>query len=97
MPSGDLLETAARPFFGTEGEWWVDGTHYSKTLESWLSRLDAEFSGVRAVLEPVYGADVDAWIQRWRMFFMACSEMFAMHSGEEWGVLHQLFRSKRSE
>ena len=96
MPSSDLLQTAARPYFGVEGEWWVDGTHYSTTLEAWLARLDSERDAVRSILQPIYGSDVDIWIQRWRMFFMACSEMFAMNDGSEWGVVHHLLRPRRS-
>jgi cyclopropane-fatty-acyl-phospholipid synthase len=96
MPSSGLLRAAATPYFDRTGEWWINGTHYSKTLETWLSRLDSEIEAVRDVLGPIYGSDVDVWIRRWRMFFMACSEMFAMRDGEEWGVLHQLFLPSRS-
>jgi len=96
MPSSELLRTAAEPYFRQTGEWWIKGTHYAKTLEAWLSLLDDRVEAVREVLEPVYGSDVETWIQRWRMFFMACSEMFALRDGEEWGVLHQLFRPNRT-
>ena len=32
------------------------------------------------------------WIQRWRMFYMACSELFRYKGGREWMVSHYLFQ-----
>jgi cyclopropane-fatty-acyl-phospholipid synthase len=33
---------------------------------------------------------------RWRIFFLAVSEMFGMDGGREWGVGHYLFRPGRA-
>jgi hypothetical protein len=30
-------------------------------------------------------------VQRWRLFFLACAEMFAFASGTEWGIGHYRF------
>ena len=39
----------------------------------------------------VYGRDrAKRWMRRWRMFFMACEELFAYAGGEEWFVGHYL-------
>lgn len=92
MPSRALLPAAAHPLFQLADDWWIDGTHYARTLESWLTRLDEHEAEVRTVLEPVYGADVELWVQRWRMFFMACAEMFGYRNGTEWGVAQHLLR-----
>lgn len=29
---------------------------------------------------------------RWRVFYIACSELFNYNKGEEWGVGHYVFR-----
>lgn len=92
MPSTSLIPAAAGANFHTEQSWWIDGTHYSRTLEAWLLRMDRADELVREVLEPVYGVDLELWIQRWRMFFMACSQMFRYRDGTEWGISHHLLR-----
>jgi len=46
---------------------------------------------VQRILEEVHGADTKRWLQRWRMFFMACAELFGYAGGSEWVVVHYLF------
>ncbi len=44
------------------------------------------------VLEQAYGnAEAPLWHQRWRMFWMACAELFGYRNGNEWLVGHYLF------
>ena len=76
--------------------WAVDGRHYEKTSNAWLALLDQRSEQVLQVCRQTYGeAQAKIWRQRWRMFFMACAELFGMHAGREWLVGHYLF-SKRS-
>jgi cyclopropane-fatty-acyl-phospholipid synthase len=70
--------------------WRLDGRHYSRTLEAWLDNLDRARDGLRPVLARVYGDDADRWFHRWRIFFMACSELFRARRGQEWWVSHYL-------
>ncbi|MFO7549722.1 MAG: cyclopropane-fatty-acyl-phospholipid synthase family protein [Acidimicrobiia bacterium] len=93
MPSHRVLPEAAAPWFELDDAWIVDGTHYRRTLDAWLRRFDARAGEVRAVLAGA-GPDPDRWMQRWRMFLMACSELFGFAGGSEWGVSHYLFRPR---
>jgi len=78
--------------------WRMDGRHYSRTLEAWLDNLDRRQNELRPVLARVYDRDADRWFHRWRIFFMACSELFRYRRGQEWWVSHYLLapRSARS-
>jgi cyclopropane-fatty-acyl-phospholipid synthase len=39
-----------------------------------------------------YGRDAALkWFVYWRLFYLACSELFNFNGGEEWGVGHYLF------
>ncbi|MEP7061025.1 MAG: cyclopropane-fatty-acyl-phospholipid synthase family protein [Betaproteobacteria bacterium] len=72
--------------------WRWDGTHYQRTANAWLANIDANRDSVMPVLEETYGvAASEAWLQRWRVFFMACAETFGFNRGQEWFVSHYLF------
>ena len=34
------------------------------------------------------------WMVYWRLFYLACSELFCYNSGEEWYVSHYLFKKR---
>ncbi|MGA0368920.1 MAG: class I SAM-dependent methyltransferase [Kiritimatiellia bacterium] len=95
MPSPDLLPRASRRL-ELEEDWIVNGIHYSRTLEAWLQRQDAAKEKLLPILTKAYGEEqAGIWFQRWRMFWMACSELFRYKKGEEWPVHH--YRLKKSE
>ena len=72
--------------------WLLDGTHYRNTANHWLQNQDANRQACMAVLRDAYGAQAaPLWFQRWRMFWMACAELFGYRDGQEWGVAHYLF------
>lgn len=91
MPAADHLPVAAEGILDLEESWAVNGQHYSRTLEAWLDMQDACEPEVLKILEACYGGQNRVWLQRWRMFYMACSELFAYDNGNEWMVMHYRF------
>lgn len=92
MPSCDLLERCGSPM-SLENQWKWNGRHYAKTCRAWLKNQDKSLSLIEPILEQTYGAEeAIRWHQRWRLFFMACEELFAYNRGEEWFVSHYLFK-----
>ncbi len=91
MPSDDLLMRFQRDLV-LEEHWHVSGMQYVRTLEAWLARCDARRADLLPLFEAALGPkDAARQFQRWRMFFMACAELFAYSGGDEWFVLHYLF------
>ncbi|MBS3743644.1 MAG: class I SAM-dependent methyltransferase [Wenzhouxiangellaceae bacterium] len=74
--------------------WLVDGRHYARTARAWLDNLDADREAAGATLAHSGEAGDDVMLQRWRMFFMACEELFAYRCGSEWMVGHYLFENR---
>jgi cyclopropane-fatty-acyl-phospholipid synthase len=91
MPSADTL-LHFRQGLALEERWLLPGTHYQRTANHWLERQDARRAEVMAVLREAYGADAARWHQRWRMFWMACAELFGYAGGSAWQVAHYRFR-----
>jgi cyclopropane-fatty-acyl-phospholipid synthase len=88
MPSFDLPRRFDRDLI-VERDWKVDGRHYERTLRAWLARQDARREEVLAMFRDVYGAaDARRWFERWRLFFLACAELFGYREGSEWFVGH---------
>jgi cyclopropane-fatty-acyl-phospholipid synthase len=93
MPSDDLALRVCWPLHAI-CHWRWSGTHYQRTAEGWLANLDAHRDEALTVLRRQYGTDAPQWLQRWRMFFMACAELFGYAGGQEWGVGHYLFAAE---
>jgi cyclopropane-fatty-acyl-phospholipid synthase len=78
--------------------WRWNGTHYQRTAEAWLKNLDEHREEVLPILERTYGfEDASIWFCRWRVFFLACAELFGYSGGEEWWVAHYLWEKPGSE
>ena len=91
MPSDDLLLYFAGKL-GIENHWRVSGVHYQKTSRAWLDNMDAKKDVLMPILARTYGhGQATKWWVYWRVFFMACEELWGYRNGEEWMVSHYLF------
>jgi cyclopropane-fatty-acyl-phospholipid synthase len=94
MPSDDLL-LYFNEHLSIQKHWHVSGTHYSKTSEAWLQNMDKHKTEIMPLFEQTYGKEnAIKWWVYWRIFYMACAELWAYNKGEEWIVSHYLFIKK---
>ena len=91
MPAADTL-LHFQEHLALERRWLINGTHYQRTCNDWLARTDHHKDKIINVFSNTYGAEqAPIWLQRWRMFYMACAELFGTRNGNEWMVAHYLF------
>jgi len=96
MPSDDLPLRFQEDLRLLRHDRW-NGTHYERTANAWLENMDAHRDPILGVLSETYGRQrAEQWFQRWRIFFMACAELFGLEEGREWYVGHYLFERRDS-
>lgn len=94
MPSDDLL-LRRQDDLVLEEQWRQSGVHYARTAEAWLQNLDRRRTEALAILAHAYGAPAATrWLHRWRIFFIACAELFGFAGGAEWWVSHYRFQRR---
>lgn len=97
--TGGQMPADAQPLhlqddLAVERHWRVPGTHYQRTAEAWLQNLDRNRDAVARVLGEAAGNDGRRAANEWRVFFMACAELWGFRQGSEWLVSHYLLRPR---
>ena len=96
--SGGMMPSLDLPLFfqdqlTIQQQWVWDGHHYAKTAREWLNNTDASRNEILKIFDHCYGKHQSKlWLQRWRIFFMACEELWNFDQGQEWIVGHYLFQ-----
>lgn len=94
MPSDDL-PLHFQDNLKISQRWRWNGTHYEKTANAWLQNMDKNAKQITPILAATYGENnIEMWRNRWRMFYMACAELFGYNNGQEWWVTHYLFEKR---
>lgn len=92
MPAHDLL-LQFQDDLQLVQDWRVDGTHYQRTAEHWLQNMDQHKAEILPLFAQTYGpAHATQWWAYWRVFYLACAELWGYRGGQEWLVSHYLFR-----
>lgn len=94
MPSNDLFSYFNEDLV-IKAQWEVSGMHYHKTSEAWLKNMDAHKAEIMPLFKETYGNDQALkWWVYWRVFFMACAELWGYKNGTEWMVQHYVFTKR---
>uniref|UniRef100_A0A0D9ZBZ7 Uncharacterized protein n=1 Tax=Oryza glumipatula TaxID=40148 RepID=A0A0D9ZBZ7_9ORYZ len=94
MPSASLL-LYFQENVSVIDHWLVSGTHYARTSEEWLKRMDTNLASIRPIFDATYGRDASTkWLAYWRTLFISVAELFGYNNGEEWMMTQYLFKKK---
>ncbi len=89
MPADTLIDDVADPLRVVE-RWRVPGTHYARTAEAWLANMDRNAAALAPLFAATYGVEARRFWSYWRVFLMACAELWGYADGSEWMVSHAL-------
>ena len=92
MPAEELVSRTCSPLL-LERQWRINGRDYERTARAWLANLDSRRRLVEQCLSEAGSIDTCREVERWRMFFLACAELFGYDRGNEWFVGHYRLRA----
>eukprot|EP01129_Flabellula_baltica_P011688 TRINITY_DN516_c0_g1_i2.p1 TRINITY_DN516_c0_g1~~TRINITY_DN516_c0_g1_i2.p1 ORF type:complete len:266 (+),score=57.21 TRINITY_DN516_c0_g1_i2:588-1385(+) len=91
MPNAEFL-TYFKGDFELENQFFENGTHYERTNNDWLKNQDKNEDKIMKVFEKEYGDKARKHLLFWRIFYMACAELFGYENGNQWLVTHYVFK-----
>ena len=73
--------------------WMLSGEHYEKTSNAWLDKMDKNKKEILSLFERSNSSSIaKRKFHFWRLFYIACAEIFGYDNGNEWVVSHHLFK-----
>jgi cyclopropane-fatty-acyl-phospholipid synthase len=95
MPSHDLMLRFQEDLVVRE-QWALNGTHYARTLQAWLTRLDATTDEALSVLRASGRSEREArrLVATWRLFLLSTDELWGYRGGDRWMVSHYLLEPR---
>ena len=73
--------------------WMLSGEHYEKTSNAWLDKMDQNKRKILSLFERSNSSTIaKRKFHFWRLFYIACAEIFGYEDGNEWVVSHHLFK-----
>ena len=73
--------------------WMLSGEHYERTSNAWLDKMDQNKIKILSLFERSNSSSVaKRKFHFWRLFYIACAEIFGYDNGNEWVVSHHLFK-----
>jgi cyclopropane-fatty-acyl-phospholipid synthase len=93
IPSDDLFLYFQRDLL-LDGHWTINGTHYRRTAQAWLDRIDAARErAMEAFCVDRTEVQTARALANWRLYLLSCIETFGYRDGKEWIVSHYLFEN----
>ena len=92
MPAEELVQRTCAPLL-LERQWRINGRDYERTARAWLANLDSHRQLVEQCLAEAGSVNTGREVERWRLFFLACAELFGYNSGDDWFVAHYRLRA----
>ena len=94
MPSERLFSYFENQLF-IVNQWRVPGIHYMKTANEWVVNMRKNKNKILEILSQDYPENSPILkYNAWKIFFLACAELFGFNKGNDWMVFHYLMKKK---
>ncbi|KAJ3323696.1 hypothetical protein HDV06_001426 [Boothiomyces sp. JEL0866] len=94
LPSEDLFLWFQRDLL-VQSRFTYPGTHYSRTANNWIDNMDKNQDSILEIFNEVYKDEAYVWFKRWRFFAMMVAEIFGSNGGNDWLIVHYLFKNRK--